>query len=289
MTSATTTPSTLPHKSLDEAIRWMRTQPKYASIVRDAYLGADLEDSARRFSSSGEFAAVRQLLGDRINGACVLELGAGTGIASRAFLAAGASRIIAIEPDPSDLVGRGAMQRLCAGHPVQIINAGAEQLPLSDSSVDLIYARQVLHHLNDLEAALRECHRVLRPNGTFLACREHVVDDHDQLRRFLAAHPIHQLAGGEHAFSSHTYRNAVAGAGLKLLHELGPWDSVINAYPFVASNAELDGYARHVLEGKLGQVGRAAAHLPGIEAIVWRWLRRKRPGRMHTYYAEKGP
>jgi hypothetical protein len=34
-----------------------------------------------------------------------------------------------------------------------------------------------------------------------LATREHVVDDPAQHAEFLARHPVHQLAGGENAFS----------------------------------------------------------------------------------------
>jgi len=272
---------------LDEAIRWMRTRPEYAGTVRDAYLGPDLEDSARRFAASGEFAAVCDLLGGRIRGARVLDLGAGTGIASHAFLQAGAAAVVAVEPDPSELVGRGALRRLCAGLPVEVTGDGAETLSVATASVDVVYARQVLHHLRDLNGALRECARVLRPGGVFLACREHVVDDTAQLHRFLAAHPIHQLAGGEHAFSAPIYRQAITAAGLQLRRELGPWDSVINAYPFVTTATELAGYARSALGRRLGPVGLAVALLPGVESAVWFWLRRPRPGRMHAFFAEK--
>lgn len=275
--------------TLDNAIRWMRSQPEYANVVRDAYLGPDLPDSAARFAHSGEFQAVLKLLGDRVPGAVVLDLGAGTGIASHAFLGAGAARIIALEPDPSELVGGGALQKLCAGLPVTLIADAAETIPLPTASVDIVYARQVLHHLRDLPEALRECARVLRPGGVFLACREHVADDARQLRQFLAAHPMHQLAGGEHAFPAPAYREAIARAGLRLQCELGPWDSVINAFPFVTDDTELARYASHALRQKFGPVGHLLSHVPGASALVWRWLRRARPGRMHTYFAVKPP
>lgn len=276
-----------PRFTLDEAVRWMRAQPDCAAVVRDAYLGPDLEDSARRFAASGEFAAVRTLLGDRIRGAQALDLGAGTGIAGRALLDAGATHVTAVEPDPSELVGRGALHRLCANRPVRITNDFAEHLSVPAASIDLVYARQVLHHLRDLDAALRECARVLRPGGVLLACREHVVDDAAQLRHFLARHPMHQLAGGENAFPAAAYRQAIERAGLRLEQELGPWDSVINAFPFVTNAAELADYPRLALRRKFGAVGRIAATLPGVKSAVWLWLRRRRPGRMHTYFAVK--
>jgi SAM-dependent methyltransferase len=273
--------------TLDESILWMRSQPAFAAVVRDAYLGPDLEASARRFFESGEFAATRAVIGARCIEACVLDLGAGTGIASRAWLSAGASKVIAVEPDPSDLVGRGALQRLCAALPVEILPDSAERLSVPDGCVDLVYARQVLHHLSDLDAALRECYRVLRPGGIFLACREHVVDDASQLRSFLARHPVHQLAGGENAYSAAAYRSAIDSAGLQLKQEFGLWDSVINAYPAVGCEAELPSYPRRALEKKLGVAGRLVAALPGVQMLAWKWLRRARPGRMHTFLAIK--
>lgn len=275
--------------SVDDAVRWMRDQPDLAHLVRDAYLGEDVGDSARRFAASAEFGAVRALLGARLAGARVVDLGAGTGIASMAFLAAGAAQVLAVEPDASELVGRGALARHGPRTGLTVTADFAERLSIPDASQDLVYARQVLHHLRDLDAGLRECARVLRPGGIFLACREHVVDNGAQLRRFLAAHPMHRMAGGENAFPDSAYRHAIAQAGLRLEYAFGPWDSVINAHPFVTSEAELAAYPRLALERRLGRVGQLAAALPGVQPLVWRWLRRRRPGRMYTYLAVKPP
>lgn len=44
--------------------------------------------------------------------------------------------------------------------------ADAEHLPLPDHSFDIVYSWGVLHHTPDTTQALRECFRVLRPNGT---------------------------------------------------------------------------------------------------------------------------
>ena len=53
--------------------------------MRDAYLDADVRGAARRFEDSGEFIATRRLVGEAVVGSVVLDLGAGTGIASRAL------------------------------------------------------------------------------------------------------------------------------------------------------------------------------------------------------------
>ncbi len=274
--------------TLDEAVQYLRSRTEFATVVRDSHLGPDVEDSARRFGESGEFASLCALLGDRLKGARVLDLGAGTGIASRAFVKAGAGSVIAIEPDPSALVGRGALNRLRAAWPmIEVRGDFAEHLTIPDASVDIVYARQVLHHMRDLDGALRECARVLMPSGVFIACREHVVDNESQLKKFLAAHPVHQLAGGENAFSGAAYRHAIEQAGLELQREFGPWDSVINAFPVVTNDIELATYPRLALERRMGAIGALFAQFPGVTKLVWCWLRRRRPGRMHSYLAVK--
>ena len=272
---------------LDDAVRRLRGEPAFADLVRDAYLGRDVADSARRFAASGEFAEVRALLGAALRGAVVADLGAGTGIASHAFLAHGAARAVALEPDPSDEVGQGAIRRLPRGEAIEIVAAYAERLPLADASMDVVYARQVLHHTRDLGAALRECARILRPGGILLACREHVVHDDAELGRFLADHPVHRLAGGENAYSLGQYEGAIAGAGLLLERTFRTWESVINAFPVVRSGTELRELPRTRLRARLGPLGAAAARVPAVDSLVRRRLERASPGRMYSFLARK--
>jgi SAM-dependent methyltransferase len=275
--------------SVDEAIHFLRADPASRDLVRDAYLGRDVVDSAKRFLASAEFTAVRALLGDRLDGATVLDVGAGTGIASAAFLASGASRAIALEPDASDEVGRGAIGRLGSRPGLEIVDGWGERIDLPDSTADIVYCRQALHHARDLPLMLRECARVLRPGGAFIACREHVVDDARQLEQFLAAHPIHRLAGGEHAYALDDYVDAIRAAGLTMQRQLGPWDSIINAFPMARTDQELADLPTTLLGQRLGQLGRLLASAPGGAWLARRWLERPRPGRLYSFLASKGP
>lgn len=271
--------------TVDEAVRTLRADPAWAELVRDAYLGRDVAESIERFARSAEFAEAVGLIGRPLVGTTIVDLGAGIGLASASFRRLGAGRVIAIEPDDSDEVGRGAMHR--AGLDVEIVDAVGESLPIPSDSVDVVYARQVLHHAQDLDRLVSEVARVLRPGGRFLACREHVVSDDLQLQQFLAAHPVHVLAGGEHAWPLRRYVDAIRRSGLRLDTVFGPWDSIINAYPAVRSTAELRTLARDRLISRFGPAGAIAARLPGVEALVRRRATGRTPGRLYSFVATR--
>jgi SAM-dependent methyltransferase len=271
----------------EEAVLALRADPGYAELVRDAYLGADVEESARRFHTSAEFDAVRRLL-PPLRGASVLDVGAGAGIASYAFAREGAATVFALEPDPSEHVGRGAIARLGLGPAVQVVDGVGESIAVADETFDIVYARQVLHHAHDLVALMREAARVAKPGATLLACREHVVDSEADLATFLSGHPVHRLAGGEGAYPLDDYVGAIRAGGWHLERVLGPLDSVINAFPVYRTEEELALRARRLLAQRFGSLGRVASRLPGADAAVNRFLDRQRaPGRMYSFLARK--
>jgi SAM-dependent methyltransferase len=225
--------------TLDEVIRYFRTTPEYTDLVRDAYFDEDVLAAAQRFEDSAEFAETLLLIGKRATGT-LLDLGAGRGISSYAFARAGAQKVFSLEPDPSTEVGLGALQQVIHGLPIIPFSAYAEALPIADNSCDVVYARQVLHHIADLPAAMTEVARVLKPGGIFFACREHVVNNDEQLTEFLANHPVHQMAGGENAYTLEEYVGAIREAGLQLQSIVRPWDSVITAFPAARTQKGLD-------------------------------------------------
>jgi ubiquinone/menaquinone biosynthesis C-methylase UbiE len=278
--SLATVPMNMTH---DEAIRALRADPQYADVVRDNYLGADVMEAAGRFLSSAEFAEVKSLLGD-LRGRRVVDIGAGNGMASYAFARSGAAAVYAVEPDDSPLVGRAAMRALLGGLPIHVIAATGEDLPLRDGSVDIVYCRATLHHVRDLDRFIAECARVLRSGGMFIACREHVAESAGELDRFLASHPVHRLAGGEHAYPLGSYRAAVRRAGLRIERLLAPWDSVVNAFPSVQSPEELADLAHAKLRKKLGPL---ASGLRVLEPAVEMWITRSQPGRLYSFVATK--
>jgi SAM-dependent methyltransferase len=93
-----------------------------------------------------------RLGGLRLGGLRVLDLGAGTGVAGRAALAAGARSVVSADFAPG-------MLRRCGAdlHPVA---ANATALPFRDGRFDLVLAAFCLGHLDRPAAGLHEARRV---------------------------------------------------------------------------------------------------------------------------------
>jgi SAM-dependent methyltransferase len=86
----------------------------------------------------------------------VVELGAGTGKLTRAVAGLGV-RVVAVEPDPR-------MLAVLRGLELEGVEGSAEAIPFDEGSADAIIAGSALHWF-DLDGALPEIHRVLRPGG----------------------------------------------------------------------------------------------------------------------------
>jgi SAM-dependent methyltransferase len=96
---------------------------------------------------------------DSIAGRLALDLGAGTGAATRVLLARGA-QVVAAD---------AALGMLLAGEPrTAAVVADAEALPLRDRRFDLVVAAFSLNHLADPVVGLREAARVTRRGGVVL-------------------------------------------------------------------------------------------------------------------------
>jgi len=76
-------------------------------------------------------------------------------------------------------------------------------------------------------------------------------------------------------------------AALQLTSVFGPWDSVINAFPGVKTQAELAQYPQRLLCERWGNAEAWAGRSPIIQWIVWKRLKRPVPGRMYTFVAVK--
>jgi SAM-dependent methyltransferase len=99
-----------------------------------------------------------------------LDLGCGEGRAGRQLLARG-GRVLGIER--SATLARAA----AAGSPaLPVAQADAARLPLADGCVGLVVASMSLLDMDDLESAIAEIGRVLRPGGVFCFAIVHPFD-----------------------------------------------------------------------------------------------------------------
>ncbi len=93
----------------------------------------------------------------------VLEIGAGNGL-NFAHYPRTVSEVVAIEPER--LLRRLAVgAALRAGVPVDVVPGAAEALPVKSEAFDAVVVSLVLCSVRDVERALAEARRVLRPGG----------------------------------------------------------------------------------------------------------------------------
>jgi ubiquinone/menaquinone biosynthesis C-methylase UbiE len=99
-----------------------------------------------------------------IEGARVLEVGAGTGLLGLALrgrvrhvtLADGSAEMLAVAREKIEVLG---------ARDVEARVLDLERGPYPDERWDVVCALQVLHHVPDTDAVLRELHRLLSPGG----------------------------------------------------------------------------------------------------------------------------
>lgn len=97
------------------------------------------------------------------SGRAVLEIGCGVGIDTARFARAGAD-ITAIDLTEAAVSLANQLLEL-EELPGKAVVANAEQLPFADASFDLVYSWGVLHHTPNIDQAIAEARRVLKPDG----------------------------------------------------------------------------------------------------------------------------
>jgi ubiquinone/menaquinone biosynthesis C-methylase UbiE len=102
----------------------------------------------------------------------VLDVGAGMGPATVLAAKAGAS-VLAVDPTPymRRILGvrRLGQRRRSA---IRVVDGAAESIPADDHSVDALWTVNTMHHWTDMDAAVRELARVLRPGGRLILVDE---------------------------------------------------------------------------------------------------------------------
>ncbi|GAA1221596.1 class I SAM-dependent methyltransferase [Kitasatospora nipponensis] len=177
---------------------------------------ADAYDRARPSYPDALFEAVERLAGRPLRGADVLDVGAGTGIATRLLQARGA-RVVAVEPSVQ-MAAR--LRESSPGTPV--VKAVGDELPFHDASADLISYAQAFHW-TDPDRSIPEAIRVLRPGGAlvlFWNLKDRSVPWlAEQERRHAAALPSYHYYGVMNAVTEPLSRHPLRVAGARLRWE----------------------------------------------------------------------
>jgi ubiquinone/menaquinone biosynthesis C-methylase UbiE len=125
----------------------------------------------------------------------IVELGFGSGTNVPHYPAA-VERVYAVDPA---VVGRKlAAKRLAASSiPVEFVDLEGASIPLADASVDNALTTWTLCTIADVNAALQEVRRVLRPGGRLVFLEHGLSDDPKTAHRQHRFNPIQQrIAGG---------------------------------------------------------------------------------------------
>ncbi len=191
-----------------------------------------------------------------------LELGCGTGVFLERVAPCGAA-IVGLDLS-ADLLAK-ARGRIAATANVVLNRGNAESLPYADASFDAVYGSSVLHHL-DLDRALQEALRVLRPGGRCAFTEPNIVNPQVALmfhlgltKRYFGVSP------DERAFSRLRALRSLRRAGFAEA-EVRPFDFLHPATPERLCDA-------------VDRLGRRLERLPLVREITGSFVvRGRRPG-----------
>ncbi len=180
-------------------------------------------------------------------GDTVADLGSGTGDLAFACLEAGAARVVGLDVAGPMLVRARAKGQAISPH-AGFALGDATRLPLPDASVDVWCSAFMVRNVPDLDVALREAQRVLRPGGR-LAVLEIPKMDEGFLRPFARFHFTQVVPRLGRLISGH--RSAYTYLPLSVDHFLTPREFT----------AHLVGLGFEVTEVRMLMFGTVAMHI----------------------------
>jgi len=177
------------------------------------YAGAETDGATQSAIAASLGCGVPTAVADLHEGETVLDLGSGAGadvlISARRVGPGGTAIGLDMTDEMLALAQRNAAEAGVAN--VEFRKGYIEDIPLPDSSVDVVISNCVINLSGDKDAVLREAARVLRPGGRF-AVSDVVADpDMDEATRADMQQWTGCIAG---ALTEDEFRAKLAGAGL---------------------------------------------------------------------------
>jgi SAM-dependent methyltransferase len=147
---------------------WTRSNSEYT----DAAAASAWAQEEITWGMFGATESQLDLLGD-VSGLDVVELGCGTAYFS-AWLARRGARVVGVDPTPAQLETARRMQRE-TGIEFPLVQAPGENVPLADSSFDLVHSEYGASIWADPYRWIPEAARLLRPGGRLIFVRNATV------------------------------------------------------------------------------------------------------------------
>ena len=228
----------------EKAVLRAQDDKSLKDVIKNAYIKRDFMESSLDFEKSKEFNWCVKLLKKNIHnnleGKALLDCGGGTGITAHALSGQGL-KVTMLDIDKSEICGTGIAKKIRekSKRNFDIVESDITKMPFHDNYFDIVFCRQVLHHATDLESLgnmVKEMARVLKPGGFFLALREHVIKNMDQLKIFRRNHPFYKYGTFENAFLINEYVDSIKKQGnidirvLSLMQDLDDYKE--NCYSF---------------------------------------------------------
>ncbi len=157
-----------PQREIDQRNRAFWEEVCGSSLARLLGIADESPDSLERFDRAymEMYPYLRRYV-DGLAGRKVLEIGPGYGTVAQRLAERGAEyHGVDIAPGPVEIVNH---RLRLAGLPGRAILGSALALPFEEACFDVVISIGCLHHTGDMDRAVDEIHRVLRPGGSVVA------------------------------------------------------------------------------------------------------------------------
>ena len=106
----------------------------------------------------------------------VLEVGLGTGLNLPFYDAGKVNKLWGLDPSP-EMTDRAKARARAVSFEVEVIGLSGEEIPLETSSVDTVVVTYTLCTIIDVNRAIKEMARVLKPAGELIFCEHGAAPD----------------------------------------------------------------------------------------------------------------
>jgi len=106
----------------------------------------------------------------------VLEVGLGTGLNLPFYDASKVNKVLGLDPAP-EMIDRAKERARSVNFEVELIGLSGEEIPLETNSVDTVVVTYTLCTIVDVDRAIKEMARVLKPAGELIFCEHGAAPD----------------------------------------------------------------------------------------------------------------